>query len=87
MTPDLWVALAVGLSGAGAAVLALVANRDGRKATTGASVVSMMTQLADELRDELERERKHRKELERRVVQLERQLYRAGISPDPPADA
>ena len=81
MTPDLWVAVVVGVSGSIAAMAALLANRDNRVVAARVSATAMMAQLAEELRDELDRERKARTRLEQRVLDLERQLYAAGIVP------
>lgn len=82
MNSELLVALVVGLSGAGTAIWGLTVNRQGRKAATTLSVTSAMAELADQLREELERERKRRERLHRKVVRLEKQLIAAGLVPE-----
>lgn len=82
MNAELLVALVVGLSGAATAIWGLSVNRAGRKAATTLSVTSAMAELADQLREELERERKRRERLHRKLIRLEKQLIAAGLVPE-----
>lgn len=68
------VALAVGTSGAIAAIVAVVANRQVRRSSTAKAVAETMAVLVENLREQLDAETARRRRLGERVTQLEQQL-------------